>query len=62
MSGTSLLPPTLLGVLLGSLKLVANQVAAYFEFYSARRPHKGHAGRTPDMVYFDSLQPLKAAA
>lgn len=34
----------------------------YFEFYNARRPHQSHGGRTPDMVYFDTLPPLQAAA
>ena len=39
-----------------------HSLATYFEFYNARRPHQSHDGRTPDMVYFDSLPPLKAAA
>jgi transposase InsO family protein len=37
-------------------------LAAYFEFYNAHRPHQSHDGCTPDMVYFDSLPPTKAAA
>ena len=37
-------------------------LAAYFEFYNARRPHQSHDGRTPDMVYFGSLVPMPAAA
>ena len=37
-------------------------LAAYFEFYNARRPHQSHDGRTPDMVYFNLLLPLRAAA
>jgi putative transposase len=37
-------------------------LAAYFEFYNARRPHQSHDGRTPDMVYFSSLPPMQAAA
>ena len=37
-------------------------LAAYFEFYNARRPHQSLDGRTPDMVYFSSLPPMQAAA
>jgi putative transposase len=37
-------------------------LAEYFEFYNARRPHQSRDGRTPDMVYFESLPPMKAAA
>ena len=37
-------------------------LAAYFEFYNARRPHQSHDGRTPDMVYFATLAPLTDAA
>ncbi|WP_157103438.1 integrase core domain-containing protein, partial [Variovorax sp. WDL1] len=37
-------------------------LAAYFEFYNARRPHQSHDGRTPDMVYFGTLPALKEAA
>ena len=37
-------------------------LAAYFDFYNARRPHRSHDGRTPDMVYFTALAPMKAAA
>jgi putative transposase len=37
-------------------------LGAYFEFYNARRPHQAHDGRTPDMVYFNSLPPIQAAA
>jgi putative transposase len=37
-------------------------LAAYFEFYNARRPHQSHDGRTPDMVYFNALAPMAAAA
>jgi putative transposase len=39
-----------------------HSLATSFEFYNARRPHQSHYGRTPDMVYFDSLRPMKAAA
>ncbi|HET7089944.1 MAG TPA: IS3 family transposase [Anaerolineae bacterium] len=37
-------------------------LAAYFEFYNARRPHQSHDGRTPDMVYFGTLPALTQAA
>ena len=37
-------------------------LARYFEFYNARRPHQAHGGRTPDMVYFETLAPVQAAA
>ena len=37
-------------------------LAAYFEFYNARRPHQGLDGRTPDMVYFAKQPSLAAAA
>jgi putative transposase len=37
-------------------------LAAYFEFNNGRQPLQSHDGRTPDMVYFDSLPPMKAAA
>jgi putative transposase len=37
-------------------------LASYFAFYNARRPHQAHAGRTPDVVYFDSLPKGQLAA
>ena len=37
-------------------------LASYFDFYNARRPHQSHDGQTPDMVYFNSLPPMQAAA
>jgi putative transposase len=37
-------------------------IAAYIDFYNARRPHRAHEGRTPDEVYFASLGALKEAA
>jgi putative transposase len=46
----------------GSVSDARQSLAAYFEFYNARRPHQSHDGRTPDMVYFESLPPMKAAA
>jgi putative transposase len=45
-----------------SVGAARQSLAAYFEFYNARRPHQSHDGRTPDMVYFESLPPMKAAA
>ena len=37
-------------------------IARYFDFYNARRPHRAHEGRTPDVVYFGSLPAAKRAA
>ena len=37
-------------------------IAAYFDFYNARRPHRAHEGQTPDEVYFASLSTMKEAA
>ncbi len=37
-------------------------IAAYIDFYNARRPHSAHGGRTPDMVYFATLPQWGAAA
>lgn len=37
-------------------------IAAYFDFYNQRRPHRTHGGQTPDVVYFAALPPLRAAA
>jgi putative transposase len=37
-------------------------IAAYFDFYNARRPHSAHGGQTPDVVYFGSLSQERAAA
>ncbi|MFY9512342.1 MAG: integrase core domain-containing protein, partial [Rubrivivax sp.] len=45
-----------------SVSAARHSLGAYFEFYNARRPHQSQDGRTPDMVYFDSLPPAKAAA
>ena len=45
-----------------SVSAAKQSLAAYFEFYNARRPHQRHGGRTPDMVYFNSLPPMQAAA
>ena len=45
-----------------SVSAARQSLAAYFDFYNARRPHHSHDGRTPDMVYFKALSPMKAAA
>jgi len=37
-------------------------IAAYIDFYNARRPHSAHGGRTPDMAYFATLPQWGAAA
>jgi putative transposase len=44
------------------VSVARHSLDAYFKFYNARRSHQSHDGRTPDMVYFESLPPLKAAA
>jgi putative transposase len=45
-----------------SVSVARQNLARYFEFYNARRPHQSHDGQTPDMVYFDTLPALGAAA
>lgn len=45
-----------------SVSAARQGLAAYFDFYNARRPHQSHDGRTPDMVYFDAAAPKVAAA
>ena len=45
-----------------SVSAARQSLASYFEFYNARRPHQSHDGRTPDMVYFATLNPLEVAA
>lgn len=37
-------------------------LATYLDFYNSRRPHQSHDGRTPDMIYFGTLQPQAEAA
>jgi putative transposase len=37
-------------------------LAEYRERYNALRPHRAHAGRTPDEAYFASLPTLRQAA
>ena len=45
-----------------SVSAARRNLATYFEFYNARRPHQSHDGRTPDMVYFGALPALQEAA
>jgi putative transposase len=45
-----------------SVSAARQGLAAYIDFYNSRRPHQSHDGRTPDMVYFATLQPLAEAA
>jgi putative transposase len=37
-------------------------IGEYIDFYNARRPHQAHSGRTPDMLYYEMLVPIPAAA
>jgi putative transposase len=37
-------------------------ISKYIEFYNSRRPHRAHAGRTPDVVYFEALPAPRQAA
>jgi putative transposase len=37
-------------------------ISTYIDFYNSRRPHRAHAGRTPDVMYFATLPALKNAA
>ena len=37
-------------------------ISRCIDFYNSRRPHSAHGGRTPDVVYLDSLPQTKAAA
>jgi putative transposase len=45
-----------------SVSAARQGLATYLDFYNSRRPHQSHDGRTPDMVYFATLQPLAEAA
>jgi putative transposase len=45
-----------------SVSAARQHLARYFEFYNAARPHQAHGGRTPDVVYFESLPQTSAAA
>ncbi|MFE1574451.1 integrase core domain-containing protein [Comamonas odontotermitis] len=37
-------------------------IGRYIEFYNTRRPHSSLQARTPDVVYFESLQRPSAQA
>jgi putative transposase len=37
-------------------------ISWYIDFYNTRRPHRAHAGQTPDVVYFAALPAIKEAA
>jgi putative transposase len=45
-----------------SVSTACKGIGQYIDFYNARRPHQAHSGRTPDMVYYETLMPLQAAA
>jgi putative transposase len=45
-----------------SVSAARQGLAAYIDFYNSRRPHQSHDGRTPDMIYFGTLQPQAQAA
>ena len=45
-----------------SVSAVRTGVARYFDFYNRQRPHRAHAGATPEMVYYATLPPCAAAA
>ena len=45
-----------------SVSAARQGLATYLDFYNSRRPHQSHDGRTPDMIYFATLQPLADAA
>lgn len=45
-----------------SVNAARQGLASYFDFYNGRRPHQSHDGRTPDMIYFATLQPQAEAA
>jgi putative transposase len=45
-----------------SVSAARQHLARYFDFYNATRPHQAHGGRTPDVVYFNSLPQTLAAA
>ena len=45
-----------------SVSAARTAMAAYFEFHNSRRPHQSHGGRTPDMVYFDTMVAMAHAA
>ena len=44
-----------------SVRELKTALACYFEFYNARRPHQSLEDRTPDEVYFGTVDMKKAA-
>ena len=44
-----------------SVRELKTALASYFEFYNARRPHQSLEDRTPDEVYFATIDMKKAA-
>ena len=44
-----------------SIAHARQRLGRYFEFYNQRRPHTALDGKTPDMVYFNSLPQKRAA-
>ena len=45
-----------------SIPEARKELAAYFDFYNMRRRHQGLKDRTPDEVYWSTLQTQRAAA
>jgi putative transposase len=45
-----------------SVSAARQGLTTYLDFYNSRRPHQSHDGRTPDMIYFATLQPQAEAA
>ncbi|MFM9428659.1 putative transposase [Variovorax sp. GrIS 2.14] len=45
-----------------SVRQARTGIGRYIEFYNTRRPHSSLQARTPDVMYFDSLQRPSAEA
>jgi putative transposase len=45
-----------------SVSAACKGIGEYIDFYNARRPHQAHSGRTPDMLYYETVVPMPAAA
>jgi putative transposase len=45
-----------------SVSAARQGLTTYLDFYNSHRPHQSHDGRTPDMIYFATLQPQAEAA
>jgi len=45
-----------------SIPEARRELAAYFDFYNLRRRHQGLEDRTPDEVYWSTLQTQRTAA